>query len=293
MKATADQRSPTAEVASARGIIMRGLLLGSVISIVTLIPGSGNAGPRALQVDASNIDQPPSATSNYETYRGYVFDLSENSKRRDVTAIADTLRHQLDVVESVGLSPKVLQFLHSIPIVASEMACLEEGAAAACYGQAVPERDRHASRELTTWDTAKGEWSNPDIVDLAADAGRGVVMVRPAMLRYAQDPVMLHEMLHAYHARLMPNGFENKGIKQFYNQAQGKQMYDKDAYALKNHKEFFAVTASIFLAGNDAVHEPYTRAKLKEKQPDYFKYLVGLFGLDPDGSNLTPVASAN
>jgi hypothetical protein len=29
------------------------------------------------------------------------------------------------------------------------------------------------------------------------------------------DPVMLHELLHAYHARLMPNGFENKGIKEF------------------------------------------------------------------------------
>jgi len=272
---------------------MRGLLLGSMISIVMLIPGSGNAGPRALQVDASNIDQPASAASNYDTYRGYVFDLSENSERKDVTAIADTLRHQLDVVESVGLSPKVLQFFHSIPIVASEMACLEEGAAAACYGQAVPERERHASRELTTWDTAKGGWSNPDIVDLAADAGRGVVMLRPAMLRYAQDPVMLHELLHAYHARLMPNGFENRGIKQFYNQAQSKLVYDKDAYALKNHKEFFAVTAGIFLAGNDAVHEPFTRAKLKEKQPDYFKYLVGLFGFDPDASNITPVASAN
>ena len=272
---------------------MRGLLPGLVISIVALIPGSLNAGPRALQVDASNSDKPPSATSSYETYRGYVFDLSENSERRDVTAIADMLRHQLDVVEGVGLSPKVLQFFHSIPIVASEMACLEEGAAAACYGLAVPERDRHASRELTTWDTAKGEWSNPDIVDLAADAGRGVVMVRPAVLRYAQDPVMLHELLQAYHARLMPNGFENRGIKQFYNQALSKQVYGKDAYVLKNHREFFAVTASIFLAGNDAVHEPKPRAMLKEKQPDYFKYLVGLFGFDPDASNLTPVASAN
>ena len=87
---------------------MRGLLLGSMISIVMLIPGSGNAGPRALQVDASNIDQPSSGASNYDTYRGYVFDLSENSERKDVSAIADTLRHQLDVVESVGLSPKVL-----------------------------------------------------------------------------------------------------------------------------------------------------------------------------------------
>jgi hypothetical protein len=48
------------------------------------------------------------------------------------------------------------------------------------------------------------------------------------------------------------------------------------------------VTASIFLYGKDAVHEPFTRSKLKEKQPDYFKYLVGLFGFDPDGA---PVAS--
>jgi hypothetical protein len=88
-------------------------------------------------------------------------------------------------------------------------------AAAACYGLAVPERERHASRELTTWDTAKGGWSNPDIVDLAADAGRGVVMLRPAMLRYAQDPVMLHELLHAYHARLMPNGLKTGASSSF------------------------------------------------------------------------------
>ena len=272
---------------------MRGLLPGLVISIVTLVSGSGNAGPRALQVDASNIDQPPSATSNYETYRGYVFDLSENSERKDVTAIADLLHHQLDVVEGIGLSPKVLQFFHTVPIVASEMACLDEGAGIACYGLAVPERARHASRELTVWDRDKRQWSNPDIVDLAADAGRGVIMVRPALMQYAQDPVMLHELLHAYHAKLMPDGFDNKGIKGFYSLALSKQVYAKNEYVMKNDREFFAVTASIFLSGSDAVHEPKTRANLKEKQPDYYKYLVGVFGFDPDASSVTPVASAN
>jgi hypothetical protein len=271
---------------------MRGLLLGSVISIVTLIPGFANAGPRSLQVDASNVDTPVSAPSNYETYRGYVFDLSENSERKDVTAIADLLRHQLDVVEGAGLSPKVLQFFHTVPIVASEMACLEEMAGIACYGLAVPERARPASRELTVWDRDKRQWSNPDIVDLAADAGRGVIMVRPAMMLDAQEPVMLHELLHAYHNKLMPDGFDNKGIKAFYNQAMSKSVYAKNEYVMKNDKEFFAVTASIFLSGN-AVHEPKTRAKLKEKQPDYYKYLVGVFGFDPDASSVTPVASAN
>src|SRR5260370_17575015 len=52
-------------------------------------------------------------------------------------------------------------------------------------------------------------------------------MLRPIMLKYAQDPVMLHEFLHVYHAKMMPRGFENKGIKDFYNQAKSKQLFDK------------------------------------------------------------------
>jgi hypothetical protein len=271
---------------------MRKVLLSSVVLIFALAPNLGTAGPRSIQIESSNDDKPVAAPPGYEKYRGYVFDLSENSDRKDVDAIADTLRHQLDVVESVGLSPKVLQFLHTVPIVASEMACLDESAAAACYGSAGPDRG-HRTRGLTTWDHEKLEWNNPDIVDLAVDSGLGVIMLRPTMLKYAQDPVMLHEFLHVYHAKLMPRGFENKGIKDFYNEAKSKQLFDKEAYVLKNQNEFFAVTASIFLAGKDSVHEPYTRAKLKEKQPQYFKYLAGIFGFDPDAPNIAPVASAN
>jgi hypothetical protein len=273
---------------------MRRVLLSSVVLIFSLAPNLAGAGSRIIQIQPSANDGPSAAApaSGYETYHGYIFDLSENSERKDVVAIGDTLRRQLDVVESVGLSPKVLQYFRTVPIVASEMACLDEGAAAACYGLSVPARDRH-TRGLTTWDHDKAQWSNPDLVDLAIDSGRGVVMFRPAMMKYAEDPVMLHEFLHVYHAKLMPNGFENKGIKDFYGEAKGKGLFEKDAYLLKNHKEYFAVTASIFLAGKDAVHEPNTRAKLKEKQPGYYKYLVGVFGFDPDAAATTPVASAN
>ena len=273
---------------------MRRVLLSSIVVIFSLAPDFAGAGARVIQVDPQANDRPAAAApaSGYETYHGYVFDLSENSERKDVAALADMLRRQLDVVESVGLSPKVLQYFRSVPIVASEMACLDEAAAAACYGLSVPTRDRH-TRGVTTWDHDKAQWSNPDLVDLAVDSGRGVVMFRPAMMKYADDPVMLHEFLHVYHAKLMPNGFENRGIKDFYGQAKAKGLYDKDAYLMKNHKEFFAVTASLFLAGKDAVHEPNTRANLKEKQPEYFKYLVGVFGFDPDASAATPVASAN
>jgi hypothetical protein len=263
---------------------MRRLLLTSVVFVLSLAPNLAGAGPRSVEV------QPAVVPDGFETYRGYVFDLSENSDRKDSAAIAETFRRQLDVVESVGLSPKVLQFFHSVPIVASEMACLDLGAGIACYGSSVPARSRDATRTYTTWDETNRRWSNPNMLDLAADAGTGVIMLRPTMLKYAEDPVMLHEFLHAYHGKLMPQGFDNLGIRAFFADATSKNVFGKEEYALRNPQEFFAVTASIFLAGKESIHEPHTRAQLKEKLPKYYKYLVELFGFDPDGT--TPVASA-
>jgi hypothetical protein len=262
---------------------MRRLLLTSVVFVLSLAPNLAGAGPRSVEV------QPAVVPDGFETYRGYVFDLSENSDRKDSAAIAETFRRQLDVVESVGLSPKVLQFFHSVPIVASEMACLDLGAGIACYGSSVPARSRDATRTYTTWDETNRRWSNPNMLDLAADAGTGVIMLRPTMLKYAEDPVMLHEFLHAYHGKLMPQGFDNLGIRAFFADATSKNVFGKEEYALRNPQEFFAVTASIFLAGKESIHEPHTRAQLKEKLPKYYKYLVELFGFDPDGT--TPVAS--
>jgi hypothetical protein len=272
---------------------MRGALLISAVFVIALGTNPGTAGPRTLHVEPSGGAASSRAPTGFENYRGYSYDLSENSERKDVAATADMLRRQLDVVEAAGFSPRVLQFLHKVPIIASEMACLDEGASAACYGNAMPGRDRGTPRGLTTWDDATHQWTNSDPVELAVDSGVGVIMLRPNMMLYEKEPVMLHELLHAYHARLMPNGYDNKGIKIFHALAVSKGTFAKDAYVLKNNREFFAVTASIFLAGNDSTHEPHTRAKLKELMPDYYKYLVGVFGFDPDGSPVTPVASAN
>src|SRR5947209_1794651 len=116
---------------------MRGALLGSMIFVLATSAHLANAGPRALPAEPASqeksaSDKPLPVKQGYETYRGYVFDLSENAERKDMGAIADMLRSQLDVVESAGLSPRVLQFFHKVPILASEMACMDEGAGAAC-----------------------------------------------------------------------------------------------------------------------------------------------------------------
>jgi hypothetical protein len=266
---------------------MRGFLWASLLSIAVLSPVFCNAGETVVVSEAGKAD---GATASY---RGYYFDLSEIAERKDFAVISDALRHQLDIVESVGLSPRVLDFFHTIPIVADEVACLEtEFTATACYGPVSSKRSRPISREVTVWDGAKHQWTNPNDIDLASDT-RGVVMVRPMLTFDRQNPVMLHEFLHAFHAQIMPQGFQNEGVLFHFNQAKGKQLYPADKYLMKNEREFFAVTASIFLYGKDAAHDPFTRSNLKEKQPDYYKYLVGLFEFDPDRlPSASPVASA-
>jgi hypothetical protein len=279
---------------------MRRISLVPVILAVTL--GSAMAaGPRVIAVDPSPNAPRPVTEADFEKYRGYMFDLSDFADRKDFGAISENLRKQLDVVETAGLSPRVTNFFHSVPIVASEMDCLDIGAGAACYGPIAPTRRNRTSLGVTTWDHARHQWTNPDMLELAADSGRGVIMLRPNLMQYADDPVLLHEFMHAYHARLLPSGYDNKGVIGYYAEAKSKELFGKNVYAVMNHKEFFAVTASIFLSGKDSTHEPNTRANLKEKMPDYYKYLVGLFGFDPDPTLLaapaapasaTPVASA-
>jgi hypothetical protein len=164
---------------------------------------------------------------------------------------------------------------------------------AACYGPFAPLRPQHI-RGATYWDNDKGRWINQDTISFAEDTKLGLVMVRPSTL-YASSPekerpVLLHELLHAYHAHMLPNGFNNAVVLSQYKV--GKGIYPSDSYLMANEREFFAVTASVFLYGKETV-EPFTRAKIREKQPEYYNYLVWMFGFDPDQkAGVAPLASA-
>lgn len=266
---------------------MRGLILtSSVVLMLSFASSFAGAGPRVIAVEPAATEVPP----GFETYRGYIFDMSEYVDRKDKEEIVGLLKKQLDIVEDSGLSPKVIQFFHTVPIIASEMGCTDLGPPIACYSSL---RQETSAREhtFTIWDSKTMSWSNPNFVDLAADAGTGVIRFRPIMLKHAEDPVMLHELLHAYHHKLMGSGFDNLGIKAMYAKAVSQNAFPKDDYVMSNAHEFFAVTASVFLAGKGAISEPKTRAALKEKMPKYYKFLVELFGFDPEPS-ATPVADS-
>lgn len=248
----------------------------------------------------------PTEGNASETYRGHYFDLSALAHRKDAAAMTTVLRQQIDMVEDLtDLSPQVLDFFRTIPISVNEVACLDatrdkdgkekDGARAllhvACYTNAVPGGLR-TTLHGSSWDEKTLRWTNDDPIALAEDTNRGVVLVRPFLLNSSfgdsKRPVILHELLHAYHKQVMPQSFGNAGIKRNYDLARSAQLYPAEAYLMSNDREFFAVTASVFLHGNDG---PLTRAKIREKQPDYYKYLVALFGFDPDRKS-GPVASA-
>ncbi len=40
-----------------------------------------------------------------------------------------------------------------------------------------------------------------------------------------QQPIVLHELLHAYHAFVLPQGARNPDILEFYNQARNGGLY--------------------------------------------------------------------
>jgi hypothetical protein len=290
---------------------MRALLLALPLSFLTLFPGSdnANAGDRH-QIAVSDSAKDQSANPKSKTYHGYFLNLSEIAEQQNYTQIVNSLKLQLDIVEGVGLSPRVLKFFHSVPVVIDEFKCLEGSAAAAaddkkptdkkptlqaaCYNSTGrPRRLQDKQRHVSVWVDEKSEWTN------------GVVMVRARVLS-PERPILLHEMLHAYHAQILPERFKNPSILFYYKEAKeakelkeakeakeakSKEFYPADAYLMTNEKEFFAVTASVFLYGKDG-QEPFTRSKLKEKQPDYYQYLGWLFGTD-HAPSIIPVASAD
>jgi hypothetical protein len=225
-----------------------------------------------------------------ETYRGYFFELSAITDQKDFPAVVKGLRQQIDIVENVGLSRRVREFFRTVPIIVDEFACMnvaksaanpEPGEkptlAAACYGPFSPDRLASKPHGGSVWDHQNWRWSNSDPIAQAEDNHLGMVYVRTRTLD-PQRPVLLHEMLHAYHANIVPRGVRNAAIKSYYDAAKSGKLYPADAYLLTNEREFFAVTASVFLYGSDG---PFTRSMLEQQQPDYYKYLVWLFGFEP------------
>ncbi|OWV78000.1 hypothetical protein ATY77_29465 [Rhizobium sp. R634] len=168
------------------------------------------------------------------TYHGWQVDLSNARGAEPDKEMVAAVKRQLDIVEHVDLKPDVLVFMRTIPIWANP--------AAAAFGP--------------------GHYSSKTGIDLR------VRSLDP------DKPIILHELLHAYHDRMLPGGFGNGDVRQFFSNGRG--LWPGDSYMMSNDREFFAVTASVYLYG-DIDRPPYSRSQLREKQPKYYQWLATLF----------------
>lgn len=94
----------------------------------------------------------------------------------------------------------------------------------------------------------------------------------------ADDPVLLHELLHGWHFQRMPGRRCNPEILAFYDQARASGDFPAKSYMLSNVAEFFAMTASVALWGA-AARPPHTRERLRAVMPVYYDWLAEQFGL--------------
>jgi hypothetical protein len=115
---------------------------------------------------------------------------------------------------------------------------------------------------------------------------------------WGRGGVMVHELSHAYHHRMLPDGYRNKEIMSCYEQAMKEGLYDKvkvhgsqgpeaKAYACSNDKEYFAELSTAFLGGKDDRKEynkwyPFNRAQIRTHDPRAYKLLCRLWKVKPN-----------
>jgi hypothetical protein len=101
--------------------------------------------------------------------------------------------------------------------------------------------------------------------------------------RIDQPWMILHEMAHAYHFRVL--GEQHGGIRAAYKQAVERKLYvsvlgpngkKEEAYALKNANEYFAELSEAYFGRNDFY--PFTRAELEKHDPIGYQVMRDVWG---------------
>lgn len=117
-------------------------------------------------------------------------------------------------------------------------------------------------------------WANPNGSSPGHYAGATGVDLRVRALA-PEKPIILHELLHAYHGQQLPGGFNNPAIESFFQRA-GTVGWPAGSHMLANNREFFATTASTYLFG-DIQQPPGSRSEIRARQPRYYQWLAQLF----------------
>jgi len=176
------------------------------------------------------------AVSGQFTYRGFTLDVSAATKFSNFSDIETSLERQIDIVADSGVRPEIIEFFKS--------------------------------QRITVVPGLESEKGQPGLFE----PRRGVLI---AAMPKQREPVLLHELLHAFQANRL--GDNNPEISTYYERARANHFYDQHSHMMQNVKEYFAVSGSLYLVGR-LDQPPYYRERLKQ-QPNYYAWLGQQFGV--------------
>lgn len=172
---------------------------------------------------------------------GFQIDASRATDQQ-LKNLMPSLRKQLDIIDSVRLPQGVVEFFRTVPIVLNPETSPDSNAA---YEQ-------------------KG--------------GKGVINISPVAVLPGNRPIVLHELLHAFHFQVLK--LADPVIARAYNEAIEKRVYPAEyaqAHFLQNRAEFFAVIGSMFLFG-PIQQPPYNCTTTRKAQLEFIAYLNEVLG---------------
>jgi hypothetical protein len=102
-----------------------------------------------------------------------------------------------------------------------------------------------------------------------------------------QPALVIHELTHAFHDKLLPDGWDNATLLDAYQKAVDSHRYEQvayvkggvgRAYALTNATEYFAELSEAYFWRND--YYPFVRWDIEEHDPVIHPLLPVLWGVD-------------
>lgn len=231
--------APSTAGSGALGIKTALLILGCSCMKLTMSPRLLLRALCALVVSVATWS--PSAFGASAKYRGFTIDTSAVAKSEEAAQIRRAIEEQIDIVYLVGVPDALMQFFQCVPL------------------DVVP-RDAIPR-------TSPGLYG-PNL---------RMVKITSRIVSIGRRPVLLHELLHAYHHQKMPSSYQNPEIRSFYEAARKLNLYPPKSHMMQNDREFFACAATTFLFGVTG-QEPYERDKVKQHQPDLQRFLEKIFG---------------
>jgi hypothetical protein len=169
---------------------------------------------------------------------GFLVEMGELSADQE-RIVMPSLRTQVSIVNTVGLPESVLEFMRSVPIVIE--------------ATAIP---------------VGGQYKLSD--------GRWIVALPPEAIPSTR-PVLLHELLHAFHLRVL--GQKTEILNNYQAAIQSEEIGGRyrGSHFLQDQREFFAIASTVYLF-RKIKQPPYNCSGLRRELPDFLSFLGTIFG---------------